>query len=78
MTGVQTCALPIWDTSTCKDVNYNLYYGNGSGLSTYTLTGSNCAMGNSGAATWAAPAIPSGETFIWWTIVGTDGVSTES
>ena len=28
--------------------------------------------------TWSAPAIPGSETFIWWTIGGTDGDSTES
>ncbi|MEJ2421924.1 MAG: choice-of-anchor J domain-containing protein, partial [Acidobacteriota bacterium] len=67
-----------WDVSTCQDPNYNVYYGNGSAVSTYTLTGSACAIGNSGSATWSAPAIPSGQKFIWWVIVGTDGVSTES
>lgn len=67
-----------WDVSTCQDPNYNVYYGSGSGLSTYTLTGSACTIGNSGSATWSAPAIPSGQKFIWWVIVGTDGVSTES
>ncbi len=68
-----------WDTSTCQNTNYNLYYGNGSGLATYTLSGSNCGLGNTGTATWTAvPAVPTGETFIWWTIVGTDGVQTES
>ncbi len=67
-----------WDVSTCQNPDYNVYYGSGSGLSTYTLTGSACAVGNSGSAAWSAPAIPGGEKFIWWVIVGSDGVSTES
>jgi len=67
-----------WDVSTCQDANYNLYYGNGSDVSTYALQGSDCGLGNSGSATWSAPAIPAGEHFIWWVIAGTDGVQTES
>ena len=67
-----------WDASTCTATDYNLYYGNGSAVGTYTLAGSHCAMGTSGSNTWTAPAIPVGETFIWWTIVGTNGASVES
>ena len=68
-----------WDVSTCKDTDYDLLYGNGSQLSSYTLAGSVCSMGRSGSASGAAlPAVPDGETFIWWVIVGTDGISIES
>jgi hypothetical protein len=68
-----------WDVSTCVDTDYNAYYGIGSQVSSYTLTGSQCALGNSGSATWdPAPAVPGGETFLWWVIVGTDGIQTES
>jgi len=68
-----------WDVSTCSSPNYNLYYGKGSDLPTYTLTGSACGLGNTGSASWTSvPAVPSGETFLWWVIVGTDGTSIES
>lgn len=68
-----------WDTSTCADAGYNLYYGKGSQVGTYTLSGSLCGMGNSGSYAWSsAPSVPAGETFIWWVIVGTDGVQVES
>jgi hypothetical protein len=68
-----------WDVTTCVDTDYNAYYGVGSQVSSYTLTSSECTLGNSGSATWnPAPAVPGGETFLWWIIVGTDGVQTES
>jgi len=68
-----------WDVSTCSSPNYNLYYGKGSDLPTYTLTGSACGLGNTGSASWTSvPDVPSGETFLWWVIVGTDGTSLES
>jgi hypothetical protein len=67
-----------WDTSCRQDPNYNLYYGVGSQIANYTLAGSQCTLGNSGSATWSAPAIPAGEHFIWWVIAGTDGAHTES
>ena len=52
-----------WDVSTCQDANYNLYYGNGSDVSTYALQGSDCGLGNSGTASGVAiPAVPSGQT----------------
>lgn len=68
-----------WDVSTCVDTDYNAYYGVGSAVSAYTLTGSECTLGNSGSATWdPAPAVPGAETFLWWVIVGSDGIQTES
>jgi len=68
-----------WDTTTCTDANYNLYWGNGSDLSTYALQGSVCGLGNTGSASGLAmPAVPSGQSFIWWVIVGTDGSQMES
>lgn len=68
-----------WDVSTCADANYNLYYGKGSDLPTYALTGSACSLGATGSATWSSvPAVPPGETFLWWVLVGTDGTSLES
>jgi hypothetical protein len=67
-----------WDKTTCTDANYNIYYGNGTTLASYPLSGSQCGIGTSGSYAWAAPAIPGGQTFIWWVLVGTDGASMES
>lgn len=68
-----------WDTTTCTDANYNLYWGDGSDLPTYALQGSVCGLGNTGSASGLAlPPVPSGQSFIWWVIVGTDGSQMES
>ncbi len=68
-----------WDVATCQNANYNFYYGNGSDVSTYALQGSDCGLGNTGAANGVSiPSVPAGQTFIWWVIAGTDGVQTES
>jgi hypothetical protein len=68
-----------WDASTCTDANYNLYWGNGSDLATYALQDSDCGLGNTGSASGVSiPAVPNGQTFIWWVIAGTDGSSVES
>ncbi|MEJ2420260.1 MAG: hypothetical protein P8018_00785 [Acidobacteriota bacterium] len=71
-----------WDTTTCPAdsafSNYNVYFGNDSGLSTYTLTGSDCNIGTSGSYSWTTPpAAPGPGQFIWWVIVGTDNNQTE-
>lgn len=65
-------------TTTCSDTNYNIYYGNGSQLGSYTLAGNQCSISPSSGYTWSAPAVPGGESFVWWVIAGEDGVSTES
>lgn len=65
-------------TTTCSDANYNIYYGNGSQISSSTPAGSQCSVSPSSGYTWLAPAVPGGESFIWWIITGEDGVSTES
>lgn len=68
-----------WDTTTCTDANYNLYWGDGSDLPTYALQGSVCGLGNTGSASGLAlPAVPAGQSFIWWVIAGTDGSQMES
>ncbi len=67
-----------WDTTLCPADNYNLLYGFGSGLSTYTLSGSTCDLGTTGTYTWTPPALPQGETLTWWLLVGTDTLGTES
>jgi len=70
-----------WDAATCAPTsaqNYNLIYGWGSGLSSYTLAGAACNLGTLGAFTWSdTPAVPGGESFLWWLIVETDGFSQE-
>lgn len=70
-----------WDVSSCSpsgSQNYNMIYGWGSGLSTYTLAGSACGIGTSGTFNWSTtPSIPGGETLMWWVIVESDGSGTE-
>ena len=54
-----------WDVATCQNANYNFYYGNGSDVSTYALQGSDCGLGNTGAANGVGiPSVPAGQTFI--------------
>ena len=67
-----------WDVSGCDDPTYNILYGVGSDLATYSLSGAQCDIGTSGEYDWDAPPVPPGEHFIWWVIVGTDGGATES
>ena len=70
-----------WDNKqeSCPNPNHNLYYGKGSDLASYALLGSQCNMGTTGTYTWSsAPDVPSGETFLWWVLVGSDGAGTES
>lgn len=70
-----------WDTGTCAPsgtLNYNLIYGWGSGLPTYTLAGSVCNLGTLGTFNWnPTPAIPGGESLMWWIIVESNGVDSE-
>ena len=65
--------LPLHAALPISSGNYNLYFGDISGLSSYAYTGSACALGASGAAT--AP-MPAGSVFFY--VVGTDGAGTES
>jgi hypothetical protein len=68
-----------YDTTSCTDTNYAILYGNGNAIATYALSGSQCAMGTTGSYAWnPAPSVPGGQTFIWFVVVGTDGVDTES
>ena len=67
-----------YDSSKCKNPNYNIYYGAQGNLPNYKLSGSRVGIGNSGSFTWSGvPAVPAGERFIWWVIVGTDNSETE-
>lgn len=67
-----------WDVSTCASPDYNVYWGTESGLPSYSLSGSSCGMGTTGSYSWSAPAIPEGEDFVWWVLVGSDASAMES
>lgn len=69
-----------WDTTSCSSLDtdtYNVVYGYGSGLSTYTAAGADCTGSNAGSVRWdQTPDLPPGETLMWWVIVdeNQDGV----
>ncbi len=63
-----------WDASSCTATDYNILYGSLSTLASYSLSGSVCSIGNSGAHSWTA--VPAAS--IWFVVVGTDGAGTES
>lgn len=69
-----------WDTTSCSPLDtdtYNVVYGYGSGLSTYTAAGADCTGSNAGSVRWdQTPDLPPGETLMWWVIVdeNQDGV----
>lgn len=57
-----------YTTSTCNNIDHNIYWGT---IGNYTtITGGACNVGNSGTATNVA--VPSGS---WWVITGNDGSS---
>jgi hypothetical protein len=41
-----------WDAASCSAHDYHLIFGNLSDVSTYTLTGSECAIGITGSYDW--------------------------
>jgi hypothetical protein len=63
-----------WDTNSCAASDYNLLYGDLAAVSSYTLSGSECALGRSGSFEWSN--VPPGDLF--FLVVGTDGDGTES
>ncbi len=63
-----------WDAASCTAGEYNLIYGDLAGVSSYALSGSECAIGASGTFTWNA--VPAGD--LYFLIVGTDGSGVES
>ncbi len=72
-----------WD-ATCPATGTNLYWGFGSGLpgapgGAYSLSGSECGLGNTGTHTWNGSPDPSTDAsrFIWWVVVANDGAQTE-
>jgi hypothetical protein len=62
-----------WDAASCGSGDFNLLYGDLSGVSTYSLSGSQCSIGN---GDYAWNSAPSGS--VWFLIVGGDGAGTES
>ena len=60
-----------WDAGSCPVTNYNLLYGTLSNVSTYSLLGSECALGGGGSYLWTG--VPDGDLF--WLIVGEDATS---
>ncbi len=69
-----------WDAAGCRtSTQYQILWGKGGDLPTMTPSGAACNVGQSGSYAWdAAPAVPAGQSFIWWTVVGTDGATQES
>jgi hypothetical protein len=66
--------LVTWDASSCVAPDYNLIYGDLSGVASYALDGAECGIGTSGSFSWLNP--PSGD--LYFLVVGTDGTSVES
>jgi hypothetical protein len=63
-----------WDAASCPAIDYNLIYGDLSGVAGYALSGFVCSTGTSGGYVWAG--VPSGD--LYFLVVGTDGAGTES
>jgi len=63
-----------YDTSTCSMADHSLLYGNLANVSTLTLSGSVCSIGNTSPYSWTT--VPTGNN-VFWVIVG-DGGTTES
>lgn len=63
-----------WDTASCSAADYNLIYGDLSGVATWSLDGSVCGIGASGSHDWSGA--PGGD--LWFLVVGTDGAGAES
>ena len=63
-----------WDNSTCSAADYNLLYGDLSGVNTLALSGSECSLGAGGSFSWNS--VPAGNLF--FLVVGTDGSGIES
>jgi hypothetical protein len=61
-----------WDVTGCPAPEYNLFYGDLSGVSTYTYTGAACGIGTTGQATFTPP---SGDLFFM--IASEDGTGIE-
>ena len=63
-----------WDAASCPAADYNLLYGDLAAVGSYSLDGSECAIGTSGSFTWTG--VPAGS--LYFLVVGVDGLDTES
>lgn len=61
-----------WDVASCPEDDYNLFFGDLSAVKAYAYSGTACALGASGQATFTPP---SGNTF--WVIAGVDSDARE-
>ena len=57
-----------WDAASCPVFDYNLIFGNLTDVSTYTLQGSECALGTTGTHDWLS--VPAGS--LYFLIVGVE------
>jgi hypothetical protein len=57
-----------WDPSSCPGIDYNLFYGDLSDVSSYTIQGSECALGAGGTHDWLG--VPADSLF--FLLVGVD------
>jgi hypothetical protein len=67
-----------WDTTTegCASVDYHLVWGWGGDLPGYLVSGSDCALGNSGAHWWTTSPDTASD-WCWFLVLGNDGADTE-
>ena len=72
--GASTAIDVTWDAGSCAAADYNLLYGDLGNVSSYALSGSECAIGTTGNYMWSA--VPPGD--LYFLIVGTDGSGIES
>jgi len=63
-----------WDATSCSTNDYNLVYGDLADVSSYTISGSECSLGATGAFDWSN--VPAGSLF--FLVVGTERGSVES
>jgi hypothetical protein len=61
-----------WDTDSCPAFSYNLIFGNLADVSTYSLQGSECAIGTAGTFDWMD--VPAGDLFFLVVGVEENGV----
>ncbi|MDH3628199.1 MAG: FG-GAP-like repeat-containing protein [Acidobacteriota bacterium] len=69
-----------WDRSICLDAgDYQILYGGGSTLSSYTVDGSQCTIGTSSPYVWTGSPDPTTDPlgWIWFLLVATDAGTTE-
>jgi len=62
-----------WDVSTCASTNYHVLYGDLASVASYTIGGSACAIGVSGAYAWSG--VPAGD--LWFVVAADDTISKE-